>query len=457
MTARGIVLCGLLLPSAALAQLQLYLVVQGGGEQAINGLLNVGTSPTGDILDTRLRIRNTGSTSETLRRLRIEGAGFSLEGYPSLPYIVAPGTNVDFRVRFRPTGYGSYSADLRVNDSITPVLGSSPATAALSVEEDGQFRPLSAGVSVIFGAVEQGTNVTRRFKLENPTTVAVSVTTLAVEGASFQMTAGITTPLNLKPGESAAFEVTFAPQKTGLHFGTLRVDQRSFSLEAFVLDPPFPALEIVFESPVFESGRQGKISVRLAAPSPASGTGDLRIEFHPSGTLGDDPAIQFLANSGRSLPFTVENGSDATVFAGQSEAIFQTGTTAGEIVFTAQLGRQKQQASLIINPAAIAIESTRTARTPTGVEVQIIGFDNTRSASQLAFTFYSTSGQVVGAGPIRVDAAEPFSHYFLSSQVGGVFSLRAVFPVAGSPAEIGSVEVEMTNSAGSTRSQRLTF
>ena len=79
------------------------------------------------------------------------------------------------------------------------------------------------------------------------------------------------------------------------------------------------------------------------------------------------------------------------------------------------------------------------------------------SASKLAFTFYARDGRAVSFGAINVDATDSFRSYFATAALGGMFSLKASFPVTGSPDEIDSVEMELVNSQGNTRTERIKF
>jgi hypothetical protein len=82
------------------------------------------------------------------------------------------------------------------------------------------------------------------------------------------------------------------------------------------------------------------------------------------------------------------------------------------------------------------------------LEVEITGFDNTRTVDALVFSFFSPAGVMVQPGFLRVGAAGDFQKHFAGSAAGGSFTLKAVFPVAGIIAEIASAEVSLTNAAG---------
>jgi hypothetical protein len=86
----------------------------------------------------------------------------------------------------------------------------------------------------------------------------------------------------LEPGEQAFFFISFQPPSAGLYQATLAINDRSFLLEGVGSHPPFPVPVMVFSKQAFVSGEQGTLTVELASPSPVSGTGEIRIEFHPS-------------------------------------------------------------------------------------------------------------------------------------------------------------------------------
>jgi hypothetical protein len=91
------------------------------------------------------------------------------------------------------------------------------------------------------------------------------------------------------------------------------------------------------------------------------------------------------------------------------------------------------------------------------LDVSITGLDNTYSASQLAFTFYDRNGTSIQPGVIRVDATSDFRLYFTASQVGGQFALLATFPVSGDVSVVTGFDVQITNTAGATKTQKIIF
>ncbi len=457
--------CGLLAPCCLLAQLQLFLLA-GTAERPATASLDLGAVQTGDLLETGFRIRNPGPAPLTLQTLSLAGVGFLLVRNFQVPTTLGAGAALDFLVRFQPIASGAYSASLDeadyyreyvVNRQTALLRAVAQPGATVSLEQGGARTVLTSGATVDFGSVDRRSRLQYRFLLGNQTPASLNLE-VVVSGPAFHGPLGLTSPVILPPGNSVSFEVSFEPPATGPHNGTLRVNQRTFQLRGTGLEPPFAIPQIILQSSAARSGQQVKLAVRLASPSPVSGSGDIQMYFTPSVPAArNDPAVLFLASGSRFMRFTVDQEAEVALFNGRSEIEFQTGTTAGAIDFVAQWGDQTARASLTIAPEPVVIDSTRVVRSLASLEVQFTGFDNARSASQLAFTFFDQSGRAVDPGRIALDAAAEFRRYFDSSELGGAFALRAVFPVTGDAAQISAVEIEITSSLGTTQPGRIRF
>jgi len=451
---RRLFFSALLAASSALGQLQIF-AIEEGVEHLVEAQFSVGTVPAGDSQETAFRIKNVGTAPVVLSTLSVAGAGFSLVT-PLQPQQIGAAASVDFTVRFQPKDAGSFSANLRADGVSVILRGMGLAAPALYVEEDGMRRLLTSGSTVDFGNIERGANGLRRFVLENQTSQQLKIAQMAVQGTSFRINASSAGPL--APREWLSLEVAFEPQQTAVMTGTLQIDQRRITLRGTGVPARLPRPEIVVDLENAQSAQQGKLTVRLASPSRSSGTGQVQMEFRPSvGGGTDDPAILFTATGSRRATFQVAETDTAGHFGVQPAIDFQTGTTAGAIVFTVQLGDVTEQASIAIAPAPIGVDTTRGTRSAGGLEVRIQGFDNTHSASRLSFTFFDASGRAVNPGAIQVDGAAAFRQHFASAGVGGMFSVQAVFPVTGDAQQIREAEVEMTNSVGTTTTKRIGF
>ncbi len=453
-------LFAVLLPLAALAQVQVF-EFDGTNDIPVGSLVNVGTAAPSDTIQRRFHVRNIGAGPATFGTLSLSGQGFSIASAPSLPYTLAPYVGLvseaEFDIDFTPSTAGSFSAFLLVN-SINIVLQGTSAPAA-SLTFSGSQIPLLAGSAVNFGSEAVGTTATQGFVLSNSSSASASVTvsSVAVSGSGFLGPIGLTTPIQIAPGQSVPFQVSFTPQSGTAYQGTLTVDSRAFNLTGQGLNPPLPAASIAFASTVGASAQQNSITIPLAAPSEVSGSGTLTMAFQPSvAGVTDDAAIQFLSGPLRIATVSIAPGATAALIGGQSSMAFQTGTTAGTITFTLTLENSApQQSTLTIPPSPVILDTVTAVAQYGAINVAFSGFDNTYSASQLAFTFYDLTGKAMPQGAIDVNAAAVFQQYFSTTQAGGAFQLLANFLVTGSTTEIGYVTAQIVNSTGTTTAQEI--
>ncbi len=457
-----VLLFAALLPLSALAQLQVF-EFDGTNDTAAGALVNVGTAAPGDTLETRFHVRNVGAGPATLTTLALSGDGFTIVSAPSLPYVLAPyvgpASEVEFDVDFSPTTTGSFSAFLAVNSLNIVLQGNSAPSATLTLS--GSQSPLIAGATIGFGSVDVGASQTQGFVLSNSAGASVTVGSVVVSGSGFALLPGLTTPVQIGSGQSVPFQVKFTPQSGTLYQGTLTVDGRTFPLTGQGLNPALPSASIVLASTVGASAQQNSLTIPLAAASQVSGTGTLTMAFQSSVTgVTDDAAIQFVYSGTQGLPLaatvTIAPGATSALIGGQPSLSFQTGTTAGTITFTLTLeDNAPQQIFLTIPPAPISVDSATAVALFGTIDVAFSGFDNTYTASQIAFTFYDTTGKALPQGAIDVNASAAFQQYFSSTQAGGMFQVQADFPITGNEAELGWVTAQITNSLGTTTAQQI--
>ena len=113
--------------------------------------------------------------------------------------------------------------------------------------------------------------------------------------------------------------------------------------------------------------------------------------------------------------------------------------------------------TLIIPPSPINLDSITAVGLLGSINVAFAGFDNTYTASQIAFTFYDITGKALPQGAIDVNATTAFQQYFSTTQAGGSFQVLAMFPVTGNGAEIGFVTVQIVNSLGTTTAAQISI
>lgn len=381
----------------------------------------------------------------------------------ALPSSIAAGANGSFMVTFAPGQTNQASATLVVGTLSYPLVGTGVVVAdidALQIsyaDADGVRTLPQAATPISFGQVVAGTNTpsTLAFTVTNPATSwnAVSLQTLAATGTAFALSNAPSAPLSIAPGASITFTAVFNPSAVGSYSGTLAIGTRQFSLTGSSITSALPTPVLSVDVSPLTSGQQAHLSIQLPSASTVSAIGQLTMTFSPSvANVTDDPGIVFLATSGRQLQVSVAEGAQNATYSGQTAIAFQSGTTAGTITFTLTFpNKAPVSKSFAIAGATIQIVKATAVRQSPSLVLTISGFDNTYTAGKLAFTFYDTSGKLMTPTAMTSDASAQFSNYFLKNNTaGGAFSLQANFPVTGDVTAVGSVSVQLANTAGTT-------
>jgi hypothetical protein len=406
------------------------------------------TTPTPTV---GLRVQQFGTPAFTLNTAQPDGS--------ALPASLAPNASASFVVTFAP-GQTGLVADtfLDVGTNSYSLTGAGVVVADIDVLQifyvnSTGIRTLpQAATPISFGQLLPGASAssTLVFTVTNPTTSfnLVTLPSLTVTGAGFGISGAPTIPASIAPGQSITFNLTFAAASAGTFTGTLSIGSRQFLLSGQSVASPFPALSFQVTPNPLTSQQQASITLNLAAPTTINAIGALNVSFTSAvGNIADDPAVAFTTPSGRNESVTFAPGSQAS-----PAFTFQTGTTAGTIVFTTKnfVNTAPYTQSFTIPAAAVQITSGTAARQTPNLVVTVNGYDNTYSTGQLAFAFYDISGNLIQP-PIQYNASSQFHQYFFTNnQYGGAFALQATFPDTSDVTKVGSVAVTLSNSAGQT-------
>jgi hypothetical protein len=453
----GALLLALAATGPAWGQFELF-AVSNGSEQAVARTYDFGAVEPAGSLAVLFRIRNISSAEATLDLLTVNGSGFSMAGanQPAIPVSLAPGQSVDFTVAFQSAGTGMYSAALD-SVGISAIL-----TAGVPVELTCQL--LTAGgaqwlgaAPVDYGSVTRGTAATRRVVLLNQTSVALIAPGPLLTGSGYSLSGPSPGGTLVEPAASVTFDLQFSPTTDGAATGTLAIGDRRYALTGIGVDPPLPQPRLTVALAQPDSAQQGTVAVNLSAAAQTSGTGTVTIAFLPAAAISvstADPAIAF-ASGGQSAAFTVAPGDTQGHFGTGLTLPFQTGTTAGTLTIAVQLGTNSDRQTVTILPAVVGVTAAQGVRSAGTVEVDVTGYDNTRSAGALSFTFFDAAGNALGPA-IQADGSAGFTSYFRNA-AGGTFDLKAVFPVTGDTSLIRAFQAVVTNSAGASTATRTSF
>ena len=233
--------------------------------------------------------------------------------------------------------------------------------------------------------------------------------------------------------------------------------QRTFLLRIAL--PPLPPLSITQLQDTTPPASQPAFGLQLGQAFPVELNGTATLSFTPDSGLPPDPAVRF-ANGGTTVNFTIPAGQTAAVPAAGNLFAFQTGTTAGTITLSVTL----RLGATVLEPAPFVVKVVRIppsgpqitnlviVRNPAGFEIRVTGYSNIRQVTGATFRFTAAPGGSLQTTEVNVPVASVFQAWFASDQslpFGGQFLFVMPFTVQGSMGALFSVQVTLTNSAGS--------
>jgi hypothetical protein len=411
--------------TAAFGQVVVYRV-DGDGERAVGAVSDFGTAYPGEAKVARFRARNVSPDAAVVSTLAVSGTGFTVTESPKLPVGLGPHEAFDFEVKFQATAAASYSA----------VLEAGGVSAILTAAVLPALTHSVGAAGLAFGTVEAGASVTRRVTVSNLTGWPMPVPAVALSGEAFAVVSAPARGAVLQPSDVTAVEIRFQPPGPGVWSGTLTLDDRAYPLSGSALGPAMPRPVLTVDLAEARSDRNGTATVTFDGPAKTAGAGTL--------TLALEPEVR------RSVPFQFGVGDT-----GIPPVTFQTGTTAGTMTIAVELGGVVERKTIAIPGAPVSLSAAVATRTAAAIEVRLTGFDNTRTAGEVVYTFYDAAGNALP--PIAVDNRAEFASYFGSSDAGGRFVLTAVFPVTGDASSIVEFAAQMSNSAGLAATGRVRF
>ncbi len=464
----------LIVPSLAQAQISLG-ILNGTTQTPVTGAYNFGSYAPNATNDVTFAMNNTGSTPVTVCGFGLSSSGpgsaigFAIVNTSTPPIPIAVGRSFNFFVRFTGGPVGGYTAYLSVNYVLNTATCGSPQSSTSPIQLTGSVVQAAvltvaspctgpdAQGNVGFGRIQQTQQVKCTFTLSNPYTTALMITPVSLSGAAFQ--AALPTQTSIPAGQSLTFQVTFTAAAALPYNGSLMVGVETFPLTGTGFLSPMPAPVLSFNSSTLQSGNQYLLTAALPSAAQTAYTGTITMSFAPSITgLKDDTAVKFIASGSRAVSFSVAQGATALQLGGQSAVSFSAGTTAGTITFTVNagvIGLSGNATTAVTIPAGpVAITASSGSSITQALIVSLTGYDNSYSLGQMTFTFFDRSGKPLG-GPIQADFSQQFQVFYQNQAPGGVtagsaFIVAVSFPITGDASTVGSVNVQLNNTAGTT-------
>jgi hypothetical protein len=194
------------------------IALSGAGVQgkltANSASVTFGSVAVGSSGSQSVALTNSGTASITVSSMGVSGTGFAVAGL-STPMTLSAGQGASFSASFTPSSAGNASGSI----SIVSNAPGSPMVIALS-GTGAQAHIAVAPSSAAFGSVVIGNSNSQTISVSNGGNASLTISQAAATGAGFS-TSGLNAPLTIAAGNSAAFNVVFAPSSSGSAAGSL--------------------------------------------------------------------------------------------------------------------------------------------------------------------------------------------------------------------------------------------
>jgi hypothetical protein len=327
--------------------------------------VNFGSVPIGSSVSQSVVANNTGRSNLTISQATITGTGFSMSGLGT-PLTLAPGQSVSLTTTFAPLSSGSMSGNLLLVYSVPRTWRHRRDTSSSKVSLTGTGTTsgqLAANPSSLnFANVQVGGSQAQSATLTNSGSGSLTVTQATLTNARFSLS-GLSLPLTLAAGQSAAFSVAFAPQSAGSVSANL----------AFTSNASNPTMNLSLSGNAIMPGQLtanpaslafGSIQVgnRLTLTDALTNTGGASVTVSQATLTNASFTL-----SGLTLPLTLGAGQSATfsvIFASQT-----AGSVSGNLAFNSNAsnstmnlalsGNAVLPGQLTANPASLAFGSVQ--------------------------------------------------------------------------------------------------
>lgn len=429
----------------------------------VNGTVAFPDTPVGATKAIQFRVRNTGDAPARIGAVSVSGTGFQVTDLPPAPITIAPGQASVFTITFSPKDPGPITASLRIDQDAFNLTGTGLGSKlTFTVTIGSSTTTIAANGTLTFPNISVGTKSTADVTVSNTGNVPTVINSFSVSGAGFSLGELPAVPVQLAPGGTAHFQVTFAPDTVGAATAVLQVEDQQISLRASANPPaPLPAVTITGLTANTDALQQPAVGLTLSTPYPLDVTGKLTLSFS-SQSFVDDPNIQF-STGGRSIDFRIPaNTTDAIFSNGAKQVQFQTGTVAGSVTVTSSFTIGSANVTPSPAPsrtAAIAagapvIRSVQIGnRSNTTFELIITGYATSRSVSQINLQFTPAAGSNLTTTTLTTNVDSAFSAWYQSPSsrtFGSQFSVSVSISVSGDINAVQSVSVTAANSLGTS-------
>lgn len=364
-------------------------------------------------------VTNTGSTTVTISAVGISGAGMSVSGITA-PVNLNAGQSATFSVTFAPSSAGAVSGNVTITSNASnptlniPVSGTGVTPGTLGANP----------TSLSFGNVQVGSNKTLSETVTNTGGTSVTISAIGITGTGMSVT-GITAPLALAAGQSATFNVVFAPTSAGTVSGNVTITSNASN----------PTLSIAVSGTGFTPGTLGANPTSLSFGSVVVGSNKALSET-VTNTGGSSLTISAVTASGTG--FSVSGiTAPVTLNAGQSATFSVTfaPTSAGAVSGSITLTSDASNPTLNIPLSGTGVTPGTLGANPTSLSFGSVVIGNSKTLSE---TVTNTGGSSLTISAVSASGTG-FSVSGITAPITLNAGQSATFSVSFAPASAGAV------------------
>jgi hypothetical protein len=171
--------------------------------------LSFGNVQVGASQKTSATVTNSGGASVTLTGASVSGTAFSMSSM-SMPVTLGPNQSTTVSVTCAPQASGKLSGNLNITSNAVNSTLAVPLTATAVMPGSLTVTPSTLS----FGSVQTGSTQSLAASLNNSGGTSVTISQATFSGTGYSIS-GLSLPVTIPAGQSASFNVVFAPQTAG--------------------------------------------------------------------------------------------------------------------------------------------------------------------------------------------------------------------------------------------------
>lgn len=318
--------------------------------------LSFGDVAVGSSAIQSVTVTNTGATAVDVSQAMISGNAYSVVGGNTSPSI-PPGLSAKWQLQFAPVSTGAAAGTLTV------MSNASNSTLSITLAGTGTQANLTISPAVVsFGNVTVGQSSTQSVKLTNTGNGDLTMTSAQISGAGFSMN-GLATPMTMSAGQSASFNVQFAPRAAGgVSGGITFMDNATGSQQTLTLSANGVAANAaLLANPGSVAFGNVTVGSNASQTITLSNSGNTSVSISQASVSGSGFSMSGIATpmtiaAGASTSFTAKFAPGTT---GNTTGTIQVASSASDSTLTIALNGTGTQGQLSASPSSVNFGSVQ--------------------------------------------------------------------------------------------------